>query len=891
MKLTKLTAALLAALTACSAAAWSGVSVPRAELTASAADTAPEAVPDWVPTDYNSALVFSRMYGETLVKDGYVCVLFRVQLGGQDLEDDREHDFNPIREMKGDVLREVRRTVFRPDKAEDGAADVYRLAVYSVEFAGSADVELDDTRNLLNPNLVTYSFAFNENKELIKQTYTPRNTGITEAPDWVPADYGSAEQLYKACGSISETQMYGGAVKIANDKKSVCVLYEVSLADDGEDYRMKIESSGDALGLIMSGTYKPSDRSASDKEYKIAVYCGMNEGQSCVLLDDGWTHNRPIAPVYYLSVDANRQITDTTVKPVGISDLPDWVPKDYESALDFRNTYGTTRVQDNGVCVVSYERLPDWDDESSGFRIIGNGAALREILQYSFQPEEDRDMMIPHRVHVSYFEGVTAGESGITFVAPGLDGLVKYHSYTFRVSDSLTVEETDIYKWLPDCYTEYRQFVEKKGDISVVRSSETGEEKDCICVCVTDVSGTAYQWKETQCLNLEKIRSSGCSMIETVPLAGGSVNTVYVYQPIGDGRTDVSWGLFERMNTSASQSPRDEMAGSFYVLDGGKTVLGEKDARFRLVDYYSGAPLDIDSFRSRYAVDDATEPFWGWVEIVECPPASRPAYDKKVSFLIKANSYIFENANIPYSWDQYTDYEAGLDTSVLPQELELPADGTSIVCYENGSVDITFRLKARSANGDVNSDGALTIADAVLFSKWLLCEPGTVLKTPAAADLNSDGRLDVRDLSLMKRELMNQAAAYLLLNVSYGGWGVDGHLLGAGEHSVLFPIAEGDTFYEQMNGRWVKNQESSEYRDEPLIRIDEIHADSIMYSRWEINTDGTMKQITETVPYNTEYSQRSSGVFIICDGINYFYSIKFIPGTSDQNIVRPIIID
>ncbi|MBQ5334721.1 MAG: hypothetical protein J6Z45_02100 [Oscillospiraceae bacterium] len=75
-------------------------------------------------------------------------MLFRVLLEEEDLEDDREYGFNPILEMTGNVLREVRRTVFRPAGAEDG----------------TAEVSLDDTRNLLNPNLVTYSFAFNENK-------------------------------------------------------------------------------------------------------------------------------------------------------------------------------------------------------------------------------------------------------------------------------------------------------------------------------------------------------------------------------------------------------------------------------------------------------------------------------------------------------------------------------------------------------------------------------------------------------------------------------------------------------------------------------------------------------------------------------------------------------
>ena len=875
MKSTKLTAALLAALTACSAAVWNGVPLPSAELTASAADT--EALPDWVPADYSSALSFSRMYGETLVKEGYVCVLFRVQLGAQELEDDREQDFNPIREMKGDVLREVRRTVFRPEKAEDGTADVYRLAVYSIESAGAADVELDDTRNLLNPNLVTYSFAFNENKELTKQTYTPRDTGITEAPDWVPADYSSAEQLYGSCGSISETQMYGGAVKIAGDKKSVCVLYEVSLADDGEDYRMKIESSGNALGLIMSGTYKPSDRSASDKEYKIAVYCGMNEGQSCVLLDDGWIHNRPIAPVYYLSVDADRQFTDTTVKPMGISDLPDWVPKDYESALDFRNTYGTTRVQGSGVCVVSCERISDWDDESSGFRIYGYGEGLCEILQYSFQPEDNRENMFPHRIHVAYFEGAAAGEAGISFDAPGLDGLVKYYTYTFRVSDSLEVEETDIFSWMPDCNAEYTRFVTENGNVSVARHTAGGETESYVCVCLTENAGTAYTWYELESYNLTMVRSSNCSAVEVYPIAGGSVNTVRVYQPERIGMAAVRWGLCERTDSEAARKPQREISGSFYVPDrGAKTLLDQKEARFRLVDYYSGAPLDIDSILKNSA--DKTPKLSVWATLTRYAENGMPESElaEDIEFDLPVNPYICELEH-RHASENIKSFMVGLDTAVLPSELELPPDGTEIVYYSNGAMDVTFRLKTRSVTGDVSGDGVFSVADAVLLSKWLLCDPDAALADWGAADFDRNGRLNAVDLVLMKRALMNEAPVHMLLTVSYSGTSVGGQFMGAGTRSELFPLAEGDAFYETMNGHWIRNPEGSDIQSEPLIRIKEIGADSVVFTFRQRSASGAeLEEESVTVPYGMDNAERVRSSFIVMDGTNYSYTVRFL---------------
>lgn len=873
MKSTKLTAALLAALTACSAAAWNGVPLPSAVLTVSAADT--EALPDWVPSDYGTAGQFYRMYGETLVKDGYVCALFRVQLGAQELEDDRGHDFNPIREMKGDVLREIHRTVFRPDKAENGTAEVYRLAVYSIESAGAADVELDDTRNLLNPNLVTYSFAFNENKELTKLTCTPRDTGITEAPDWVPADYSSAEQLYRSCGSISETQMYGGAVKIAESKDFLCVLYEVNLQEDDEDYRMKITASGDALGAVMTGTYKPDDRTASDREYKIAVYCGMNEGESCVLLDDGWIHNRPIAPVYYFSVDPYRQITDISSGRTETPEIPDWVPADYDSALSFRNTYGMTRVQDGGVCAVYCERLSGWDGESGEIRFAGEGEALREVLRYSLLPdEEQRETMLPNQIHVVYYEAAAAGDAAIGFYPAGAEELPG-DPYTFRVSDTLEVTETDMFSWLPDCAAEYSRFVTEKGNVSVVRRSETGESKDLVCVLVTDVSGTAYKWDETECYNLDRVRSSGCSAIETVPVAGGSVNTVYVYRPIGIGGAYIRWGLYEQMSGSAWQEPKREIIGSFYAPDGGKTLLDQKEVRFRLLDYNSGKLLDIDSILKNAA--DKTQKLSVWATLTRFAETGMVESElaEDIEFDLPVNPYICEMEH-PHASERIKNFAVGLDTAVLPSELELPPDGTTIAYYSNGAMDVTFRLKTRSMTGDLSGDGVFSVADAVLLSKWLLGEPDAVPADWKAADFDGSGSLTAVDLVLLKRALMKEAPVQMLLTVSYGGTGVGGQFMGAGTRSELFPIAEGDTFCELMSGDWLRNPPEEDFRSERVLQIDEIREDSVVYTCPARSGSGDEAEESVTAPYGMDNAQSVRGRFIVFDGINYSYTVRFL---------------
>lgn len=56
--------------------------------------------------------------------------------------------------------------------------------------------------------------------------------------------------------------------------------------------------------------------------------------------------------------------------------------------------------------------------------------------------------------------------------------------------------------------------------------------------------------------------------------------------------------------------------------------------------------------------------------------------------------------------------------------------------------------------GDVNLDGAVTIADAVLFTKYLCCEEKLNEKQGKAADMDENSSLTAADLALLKRKLL-----------------------------------------------------------------------------------------------------------------------------------------
>ena len=50
-----------------------------------------------------------------------------------------------------------------------------------------------------------------------------------------------------------------------------------------------------------------------------------------------------------------------------VATLPDWIPKDFDSAVEFRNTYGATHIDNGLVCVVSvFKREPVPDGQPQG---------------------------------------------------------------------------------------------------------------------------------------------------------------------------------------------------------------------------------------------------------------------------------------------------------------------------------------------------------------------------------------------------------------------------------------------------------------------------------------------------------------------------------------------
>lgn len=93
---------------------------------------------------------------------------------------------------------------------------------------------------------------------------------------------------------------------------------------------------------------------------------------------------------------------------------------------------------------------------------------------------------------------------------------------------------------------------------------------------------------------------------------------------------------------------------------------------------------------------------------------------------------------------------------------EVPGGGNcQIIITKNdamisNTVSFSVTYGAPVVKGDINSDGELNIADAVLLQKWLLNVADTKLTDWNRADLCRDGILNAFDLCLLKKELTSQ---------------------------------------------------------------------------------------------------------------------------------------
>lgn len=271
----------------------------------------------------------------------------------------------------------------------------------------------------------------------------------------------------------------------------------------------------------------------------------------------------------------------------------DWIPKNFTDAYNFRESYGPTHTGDDLACLV---RLTNDADTAAEPLLCeaSEGSGLIETKVFPLElPEEPKEE--DFESHSAYFEAYRAYEEALH--ALGLSvrdgeetmGALKWFSsvsvirllpegtasvrfsekaqntYTFAADADGKVTETDIFGWLPDCYSEYRAYQQEHPDFSL--------HDDLILYCGTTNGSTGYVLDISQqgSAKLELMLTSGCSPTLLAPfVAGNSSYFINVYRPVTAGTVQLSAKSYQPWNPVEEHS--DTKTAYYQVTDEGVSV-------------------------------------------------------------------------------------------------------------------------------------------------------------------------------------------------------------------------------------------------------------------------------------------------------------------------------
>ena len=362
--------------------------------------------------------------------------------------------------------------------------------------------------------------------------------------------------------------------------------------------------------------------------------------------------------------------------------LPDWIPKDFESALKFRNTYGATRIGDGFICIVyeeHFEKVPEGEPQGIlRYEPVETKNMAKKRFDKTFGSEQSQfcyQVIVYEPVSEGAFEAalIDTWQKAETNLDLGYNKAIAHYSFDIRSGKNIT--ETDVYSWLPDCRTEYDAYLKDRGELSV--------RDNYVVFCLTGTASTPYSWSHEynsgKCFQYSAI--SDCNPRYDIAPTGGAVNSVYAFQAVRDGYDRISFSFGKSFGDEA---PEKTLTADCVILDNAQTILLANTARIRFDDAETAEALDFPSEEN---------------PVFLAPTIARKTGDANV--YAYADLALCANSN-PFLWDfsAYADadiFEINLNESALPDGYSLPAQYKKVTKYENSAIDVEFLLKKPAA--------------------------------------------------------------------------------------------------------------------------------------------------------------------------------------------------
>ena len=270
--------------------------------------------------------------------------------------------------------------------------------------------------------------------------------------------------------------------------------------------------------------------------------------------------------------------------------LPEWIPQNYESAQNFRNTYGATHIENGLVCIVfreHYDKVPEGEPQGVLRYEIKTTEDMMKVLYSNIYGSEDSEYC--YEV-VVYYAPQKQGDFEVALVDTWIKSseldLGYNHAvvrYKFSIGEENEITETDIYSWLPDSYSEFYDYVEKNGSVSA--------KDELVVFCINDTAGIRYQWEETSdgySDYFQRYISSYCSMETAQSLAGGQMPHIEVYKAIANGNSMIKWSFVPSDDYQMLQASKNLIADCTVSDNASKVTLSKNfvnNAEFSYCNY------------------------------------------------------------------------------------------------------------------------------------------------------------------------------------------------------------------------------------------------------------------------------------------------------------------
>ena len=273
-------------------------------------------------------------------------------------------------------------------------------------------------------------------------------------------------------------------------------------------------------------------------------------------------------------------IAEQTVCDTEVS-LPDWIPTNFNEALEFSNQYGVVHDEEDYICVVL--KCQERDDAYNDIKLSGDIIKKQYLTDYfdkefhyssedipkAPDPKDEKayaDYMEKYGAYENKWDDLTSDfyfrvaafptnkcnvditvESG-RYIKD--EPVVSFsHTYSFAYVSSLTIpvvykkEQTDVFSFLPDCIAEFRDFKKQNGNVSI--------HGNYIVYCdeVLYAAGTELEVENSNPDALEEIMSYTVSPnypSYMMTPGGGADNVVKVYKAKASG--DVSLKFTKKTN-------------------------------------------------------------------------------------------------------------------------------------------------------------------------------------------------------------------------------------------------------------------------------------------------------------------------------------------------------